>query len=162
MSKQGRLFEFGSRTSCSYEHITIIIKSDALGDPERHGRMKDNLAWLAEGADARVVALDSAATMVRQHATLSQLNASTTNALQGIDQRHRSQGIKSGKIFENLQRNFDRSMLSIGITQSQEEELTNMLLDAGSQARALYEEGLEIGAHMDVLLKQLESAGAMS
>jgi CheY-like chemotaxis protein len=158
MSKQGRLFEFGSRTSCSYEHITIIIKSDACTDPERHGRMKDNLAWLAEGADARVVALDSNAAMAKQHAALTQMNSSATKALQGIDLRHRSQGIKSGKIFEDLQRNFDRSMLSIGITQSQEEELANMLLDAGRQARALYEEGLEIGAHMDTLLKQLEQA----
>lgn len=159
MSKQGRLFEFGSRTSCSYDHITIIVKSDARADPERHGRMKDNLAWLAEGAEARVVALDIGAAMSKQHATLTQLNANTSKALQDIEQRHRSQGIKSNQIFQDLQRKFDSAMLSIGITQSQEEELANMLLDAASQARALYDEGLEIGAHMGSILKQLESVG---
>lgn len=157
MSKQGRLFEFGSRTSCSYEHITIIVKSDAKSDPDRHGRMKDNLAWLAEGADARVVALDGIAAMVK-HDSLLQMQATITKALQGIDQRHREQGVKSGKIFEELQRAFDRKMITIGITQSQEEELAQLLLDAGNEARALYEEGLEISTHMDSLLKQLESA----
>ncbi len=159
MSKQGRLFEFGSRTSCSYDHITIIVKSDARADPERHGRMKDNLAWLAEGAEARVVALDIGAAMSRQHAALTQLNANTRKALQGIEQSHRSQGIKSNQIFQDLQRKFDSSMLSIGITQSQEDELANILLDAASQARALYDEGLEIGVHMGNILKQLESVG---
>lgn len=156
MSKQGRIFEFGSRTSCSYEHITIIVKSDAQADPERHGRMKDNLAWLAEGANARVVALDSTASVAKQHAALMQLIASVSQSLQGIDQRHRNQGIKSNHIFQELQKNFDRSMLSVGITQSQEEELSNMLLDAANQARALYDEGLEIGSHMENILKQLE------
>jgi len=159
MSGQGRLFEFGSRTSCSYEHITIIVKSNAGDDPERHGRMKDNLALLAEGADARVVALDSSAAVLRQHESLTQLTASTRKALLGIDRRHREQGIKSSQIFQDLQRNFDLCMLTLGVTQSQEEELANMLMDAANQAKALYDEGLEIGAHMESILEQLESVG---
>ena len=154
MSKQGRLFEFGARTSCSYEHITIIVKSDAKSDPDRHGRMKDNLAWLAEGADARVVALDGIAAMVK-HDSLVQMHATITKALQGIDQRHREQGVKSGQIFEELQRAFDRKMITIGITQSQEEELAQLLLVAGNDVRSLYEQGLEISTHMESLLKQL-------
>ena len=157
MSTQGRLFEFGSRTSCSYEHITIIVKSDAKSDPDRHGRMKDNLAWLAEGAEARVVALDGIAAMVK-HDSLLEMHATITKALQGIDQRHREQGVKSGQIIEELQSAFDRKMITIGITQSQEEELAQLLLNAGNAVRALYEEGLEISTHMDSLLKQLECA----
>lgn len=160
MSTHGRMFEFSSRTSCSYSHISIIVKSDARGDRERHGRMKDNLALLAEGADARVAALDSAAALVRQHMVLKQLTASTRKALQGIDQRYRRQGVKNSQIFDDLQRNFERSMLTIGITVSQEEELAEMLQKAADQARALFEEGLEIGSHMETILRQLEGAGS--
>jgi CheY-like chemotaxis protein len=158
MSAQGRLFEFGSRISCSYEHITIILKSDTRDDPDRHGRMRDNLAWLAEGADARVIALDGIAAMGK-HETLVQIQATVTKALQGIEQRHRGQAIKSAQIFTELQRKFDIAMLSIGITQSQEDELAELLLSARREVRALYEEGLEISTHMESLLKQLESAG---
>jgi DNA-binding response OmpR family regulator len=156
MSRQGRLFEFGTRTSCSYEHITIIVKSDGRNDPERHGRMKDNLAWLAEGANARVVSLESMAEVVRQHAANKQLLENTRRALQRIDKRHRSQAEKNNLIFHDLQKNFDRSMLSIGITHSQEEELASMLEKAGVSARALYDEGLEIGDHMANLLQKLD------
>jgi DNA-binding response OmpR family regulator len=156
MSRQGRLFEFGTRTSCSYEHITIIVKSDARNDPERHGRMKDNLAWLAEGANARVVSLESMAEVVRQHAANKQLLENTRRALQRIDKRHRSQAEKNNQIFHDLQKNFDRSMLSIGITHSQEDELASMLEKAGASAKALYDEGLEIGDHMSNLLQKLD------
>ncbi|MEI8351517.1 MAG: response regulator [bacterium] len=159
MSTHGRLFEFSSRISCSYEHITIIVKGIARDDPERNGRMKDNLAWLAEGADARVASLDSAAAITRQHTALSRLTASTRKALQGIEQRHRNQGVKSSQIFQDLQKNFERSILTLGITHSQEEELAEMLQQASSQARALYDEGLEIGTHLEDLLRQLEQAG---
>lgn len=159
MASHGRLFEFGSRTSCSYEHITVIVKSIACDDPERHGRMKDNLAWLAEGANARVASLDAGAVMARQHAVLSELTANTREALQSIEQRHRSQGIRSSQIFQELQQNFERSVLTLGITHSQEEELAEMLQRAAGQAQALYNEGLEIGAHMEETLRQFEQAG---
>lgn len=160
MSRQGRLFEFGSRTSCSYDHITIIVKSVARDDPERHGRMKDNLAMLAEGADVRIVALDSSAAVARRHAVLAQLTASTRKALQAIDQRHQDHGIKNSRIFQDLQKSFARSMLTIGLTHSQEEELADMLQEAENRIQALHEERLEIGEHMKNILKQLEISGS--
>jgi DNA-binding response OmpR family regulator len=159
MSRQGRLFEFGARTSCSYGHITIIVKSDARDDPERHGRMKDNLALLAEGADARVITLDSAAAVTMQHAALSGLTADIQKTLKEIDRRHRSQASKSNQISLDLQKNFERCILTLGITHSQEEELAEMLQDASNRARSLYDEGLEIGTHMGGILRQLEQTG---
>jgi CheY-like chemotaxis protein len=162
MSTYGRLFEFGSRLSFSYEHITIIVKSEADHDAARHGRMRDNLALLAEGADARVVALDNAAAVARQHTALTQMTANTRKALQGIEERHRSHGIKNSEIFQDLQKNFELSLLTLGITDSQENELTEMIQNAAKRAGALYDEGLRIGAHMETILKQLQDAGISS
>ncbi len=159
MSKQGRIFEFGQRTSCSYEHITIIVKNSDLNDPERHGRMKDNLAWLAEGADARVCSLDIGAKLASQNVAIKQLLSNTSSALQNIEQRHRSHGDKSRDIFENLQKKFDRSVITLGITHSQEDELATMLSVALKQAQGLYDEGLETGMHMERILAQLGDAG---
>lgn len=156
MSTHGRLFEFGNRTSCSYEHITIIVKNVARNDPERHGRMKDNLAWMAEGANFRVAALDSAIALNRQHAALRRLTSSTRETLKGIEQRHRVHGEKNRHIFEELQRNFERSVLTLGITQSQEEELADMIQNAANHAQALYDEGFENGMHMKELVTLLE------
>lgn len=66
MATHGRLESFSKRTACSYEHITIIIKDMPVDDPERYGRMSDNLALLAEAVNARVMALDNEITLVTQ------------------------------------------------------------------------------------------------
>ena len=158
MSDNGRLFEFATRTSCSFDHITIIVKSER-NDPDRHGRMKDNLVQMAEAADSRVVSLDNEAVVAKQRSALKKLAASTSKALQGIEQGYRKQGIKSREIFHELQQNIDRSLLTLGVTQSQEEELSFMIENAANQAHALYSAGLEISAHMESILEQLESAG---
>jgi DNA-binding response OmpR family regulator len=158
MAAQGRLFEFGLRTSCSYDHITIIVKEENRDNPDSHGRMRDNLAILAEGASARVEALDSSAA-VSMHESLAQITTNARVALQGIDQRHREHGVKNSRIFDELQTSFDLCLLTLGITQSQEEELANMIQHAANRAKALHEEGQQIGVHMEDILRQLERAG---
>jgi ribosomal protein L1 len=122
--------------------------------------MKDNLALLAEGAEARVIALDSAAASVKQHAELSRLTVEIQRTLKEIDRRHRNQASKSNQISLDLQKNFERCILTLGITHSQEDELAEMLQDAANRARLLYDEGLEIGTHMSGILKQLEQTGS--
>lgn len=157
MSRQGRLFEFSSCLSCSYNHITIIVKNVDRDDSDRHGRLRDNLALLAEGADVRIAALDSGAKLQKQHVALTRLIASTKNALQDVDKRHRQQCIDSKEIFQDLQANFERRLMTIGITVSQEDELSELLQDASGRALALYNKGLSIDTHMDNILKQLET-----
>lgn len=159
MAEQGRLFDFGSCMSCSYDHITIIVKNVDRKDYERYGRLRDNLALLAEGADVRIVALDGAANLEKKHLALTQLVASTKKALQEIDQSHRQQRLDSKQIFNDLQTNFERRLLTIGITVSQEDELAELIQDATRRALALYDKGMSIETHMENILKQLESTG---
>lgn len=159
MLEQGRLFDFSSCMSCSYDHITIIIKNLDRKDYDRYGRLRDNLALLAEGADVRIVSLDSATTLEKEHLTLTRLIASTKKALEDIDQHHRQQRIDSKQIFGDLQNAFERRLLTIGITVSQEDELAELIQDATLRALALYDKGMSIETHMENILKQLENVG---
>ena len=159
MSRQGRLFEFGSRTSCSYDHVTIIARNMPRDDAERHGRMKDNLALLAEGADARVVALDSGAALVKQQQTLMQLITSTRETLHEIEQLRLSQHAESSRILQDFRDQLERLFLSLGLTQSQEEELAELAQQAANRALALYDQGVAVEERMENLLKQLDNTG---
>lgn len=155
MSHHNRPFGFSSNTSCSCDHITISVANE---DISNHGRMKDNLAIIAEGANAHILALDKCITLTEQHATLSQLTANTRQALQRIEWRHREHEIKSNQLFQELQERFHAFMPSIGITDSQKEKLAQIFLTAANKASVLFNEGLETGAHLNDILKQLESA----
>ncbi|MDH4284763.1 MAG: response regulator, partial [Gallionellaceae bacterium] len=158
MAKQDRLFEFSSCLSCSYEHVTVIVKNVNQKDRDAVGRLRDNLAILVEGADARVEALDAAVELEKEHHALTQLIASTKNALQDIDKRHKQQSLDSKAIFQNLQEEFERRLLTIGITVSQEDELAEMIQSATQRAMALYDEGIATGEHMETILKQLDES----
>ena len=63
LSMSGRIFEFGTRTSIRYDHCTLIVLNMPRDDAERYGRLKDHLATLVEGADARMRSLDLGAAL---------------------------------------------------------------------------------------------------
>lgn len=159
MSMQGRIFEFSSRTSYNYDHITIIIKNMPRDDQDKYGRMKDNLALLAEGADARVITLDDQLVLAKQHNALMQLIASTRETLRDIEQHHLSQRKQSNLIFADFRDELERKFLNMGLKSSQEEELSELAMHASNRALALYDEGLAESERMEKLLSQLERAG---
>lgn len=158
MSKQDRIFSFGSHTSCSYDHITIIVKNMPIKNEEQYGRIKDNLALLAEGVDARVIALDAEISLARQHHALRQLISSTRETLVEIERNRQAQQAKNSAILENFRQQLEHSFLTLGLTESQEEELVELAALASQRALALYDEGLAVEDRMEKLLKQLENA----
>ena len=107
MSSQGRIFEFGSRTSFSFDHVTIIAKNMPRNDPERHGRMRDSTALLAEAADTRVITLDKQVDFSKKHEELLYQIASTKHALQEILLREGGSATK--KRIQGLLKQFDNA-----------------------------------------------------
>lgn len=157
MAEQGRLFEFSTRISCSYEHITIIVKNVDRTDAERQGRFRDSVAMLAEGADARVVTLDSNAALATEHTALAKLIDSTRQMLREIDLQQHEQRRASSEIFDDLQNIVELRFLTLGLTASQEEELAEMLQNAKNRASVLYDKGLATEALMSNILLQLNN-----
>lgn len=159
MAGHGRLFEFSSCLSCSYEHITIVVRNMDRSDPDRMGRMRDNLALLTEGCEVRIAALDNTMALTDRHNKLIRLVESTKKALGDIDQRHRLQRVASSDIFQDLQTNFERRLPTLGLTETQEDELALMIREASERELALYDAGLSTEVYMENILKQLESTG---
>jgi len=160
MSTQGRIFEFSSRTSYNYDHITIIVKNMPRDDPDRHGRMRDNLALLAEGGDARVVALDDQFVLSRQHDELVELIANTRETLHDIELNQQLQREQSKAIFQDFLDELENKFINLGLKSTQEDELAELARQAASRALALYDEGLLVGERMEKLLKQLDNSAS--
>lgn len=55
LDKQGRLYDFGSRTICNDKHVSFLIKNMPLDDEVLYGRLRDVIAVIVEGLEARVV-----------------------------------------------------------------------------------------------------------
>lgn len=54
----GRIFEFGDRAAFNYGKVTLVVMGMPRDDADRCGRLRDNLALLAEAADAKAMAME--------------------------------------------------------------------------------------------------------
>jgi hypothetical protein len=59
LRNMGRIFVFGSRGIVNYDHVSVLVTDLPVHNEEHLGRLRDNLALLAEGAEARLDAMQA-------------------------------------------------------------------------------------------------------
>ncbi|NRD73111.1 response regulator [Shewanella sp. VB17] len=55
LDKYGRLYDFGCRTICNDKHVSFLIKNMPVDDEVLYGRVRDIIAVIVEGLEARVL-----------------------------------------------------------------------------------------------------------
>ena len=50
-------FSFGSRTILNYAHVAVLIRNMPVDDPMRYGILKDHICYIANGLEARTLAM---------------------------------------------------------------------------------------------------------
>jgi hypothetical protein len=54
----GRIFEFRDRGAYNFGKVSLVVMGMPREDPERSGRLRDNLALLVEAADSKAMAME--------------------------------------------------------------------------------------------------------
>jgi CheY-like chemotaxis protein len=127
LRNQGRIFEFKNRGVYNYGGITILVNNMPTEDAERCGRLRDDLAILAEGADARRQSIEIeasnsqtktgiGATLEELHAMLLDFTASQTT----------EQEVTAAMATE-MQGALINAFVSLGLTEGQEETLNELI-----------------------------------
>jgi DNA-binding response OmpR family regulator len=124
---QGRIFEFRDRGVYNYGSITILIKNMPLEDPERCGRLRDNLAILAEGADARCQAIEveskNRMTKAGIGTTLDDVHA----MLVDLKAAHAKEQGAYASLTTEMQESLIHAFVALGLTERQEESLDELI-----------------------------------
>ncbi len=147
LNDAGRLIEKGSRFIANYGDISLLIKN-MPEDEEYRGRLRDHLALLIEGADARLQVL-------KIHQQLNELIESSNKALVDFQAQQQAQKEKSVRIMENVMLNLETSFLSYGLTEEQENKLVNVIEKGIEQSMENFNQGLQIDEHMKMILNRL-------
>lgn len=145
---QGRIFEFKTRSVYNYGGITVLVKNMPLDDSDRCGRIRDNLAILAEGADARRQAIEAE---MATHRAREGINA----ALDRLRQRHQEAQCASAQLMVQIQEGLMKSFVSLGLTERQENEMVDFIRDQFERLRACTETGSEISVELEQLIGNL-------
>lgn len=156
MRSCGRIVDLGNRSSFNYPGCSIIVKSMPRNNPELYGRIKDNIAIMAEAVDIHIVYLNSIRAALRRGEVLLGLLNQSMDGLRTVEQGYRIQRAASSQIFSQLIEGIERSFVSLGLTEDQEAQLQHRLRDALAQNEALFGKELAIDHLMHSLTESLD------
>lgn len=151
------IFNFGSRSSYSYSNITILILNMPLDDEEKCGRLRDHIAMLAEGGNARIASLITEGQKNKQQGSLKELVVSTSAALQTLEQQQSVNQDELKKIMSQLSNDVEASFISLGLSEEQEDTLMDIVKKADHQAKALFEKDSILRENLDGIMMSLKN-----
>jgi DNA-binding response OmpR family regulator len=120
--QKNRFFDFDARTIITYEHFSLLIKNMPIDNPEAYGTMKDVLGNLCNAIDT-ITEIILAKEMISQKITaMSDVNM----ILNEIESTLTTVQDKNTNVLEDMINEIDDTMMTIGITDQQEEKIRSI------------------------------------
>jgi DNA-binding response OmpR family regulator len=152
----GRIFQFKTRCVFNYGHVTLLVNNMPLDDPDRCGRIRDNGALLAEGADARMRAIEAEELARHRRAGIEAALPRVQSTLDSVQANYRRNSMELTEIMIEFQEALGRSMMSLGLTESQEESMTSLAADYMQRMVASQDASLQTIGQLQELAQSLE------
>lgn len=152
-----RIFEFKTRAAFNFEHITILIANMPIQDAELCGRIRDNIAIVAESADAKLMALQSFADKARMRGDIQDLLADLGEAVLSFTQRYDEARYKGSMHTTRFLDDLLAAFAHLGMTSQQEEEILAMARERSLQLVDLYDFASETQATLADLSTRLSA-----
>lgn len=152
----GRIFQFKSRCVFNYGRVTLLANNLPLADGERCGRIRDNGALLAEGADARLQAIEAEALAQRRRAAIEEALPRVHRTLEAVQESYRRNCFNLTQVMVEFEEGLVKSFVNLGLTESQEESLTAMAGGFMQRMVGTQDESLEIVGSLQELARSLE------
>lgn len=127
-----RIVDLKNRTAINFPRVSVLLKNMPIDDPERYGRIKDNLTLLLEGADARVAALDMDMQLAAEAARLIDAVDAINGALIEVNRKSRDLHKAYGDVFSRLAQQLEAAIPLLELNQSQEAMLESLLAQTSS------------------------------
>ena len=158
LKDQQRILSFKNRTTFNFPNLILLIRNMPVKDEERYGRLKDHLAILAEGANARCYALDVDRELQIQKRQLIDVIRATGKTLKSIEAKHQSHRQHNEHIMNKLGMDLEALFMELGLTEEQENILRKLIKQAEQNTNELYDEGVELDQELEVILGEFNNA----
>lgn len=162
LSDQGRIMEHGGRLILNFGDISFLIKNMPLDDPDKCGRIRDNVAILAEGAESKLKALEIEQHNAASKERLQKLALNSNRALQAIEQIQQRQKEENMQIMDAVMQQMEASFFSLGLTEEQETNLQNIVQSGVDRALNNFEAGIEVDKQLREISQNLQSVAEKS
>lgn len=157
-----RIFQFGNRMTINYPHATFLIPNIPVDDPALVGRLRDHLAVLAEGTEARYLSMRSERHRMRQAEAVIAAVGDLTRTLEDIDRRQESQRVQLMAIAHQQLVALTNSFVHLGLSERQEESLVELTQSGIDEITSLQDYGLAMSSNLRGVIAQLRTVAGGS
>ena len=158
MANAPRIVDLGPGSAFNYSHVTILVKEMPQDTPEHYGRVKDNLASIAEAVDFYIAALNRMQQALQRGDTLLELLRNSLATLQAVEARYQVQRQARTQTFNALSEDFERSFVTLGLSEVQAQALRSALRLACDASQAPAAQGIEEEKQLQALIASFVAA----
>ncbi len=152
----GRIFHFKSRCVFNYGQVTLMVNNMPVDDADRCGRIRDNGALLAEGAEARLRAIELEILTQRRRSGIEAALPRLHETLDAVQSNYRRNCFSLTQVMIEFQEALMKSYVHLGLTEDQEERMTVMAAQFMQRMVGTQDESLQIVGQLEALAKDLE------
>lgn len=156
VSQAGRIFQFSNRCVFNYGQVTVLINNMPVADEERCGRIRDNVAILAEGADARLRAIEVEQSNRRRQDGVVRALPQVHDALELVQANYRRNCFELTQHMVEFEERLLKSYVHLGLTESQEDFISSQVGEFMKTMVGTQDQSLDIVAQLEGLVKTLE------
>lgn len=152
----GRIFEFKTRMIFNYEHTSILL-NDVVDDNEVRGRIRDNVAMLAEGANTRITSLLIEQDNRRKQSGIQYALSEIIDMATDLEEHQHNSQARSQQAVNEVIHNFETAFIRMGLTPEQESDLITLLVELRQEVSTLGLSASEIDQKLQRIVRSLQS-----
>lgn len=154
--QSGRIFQFKSRCVFNYGRVTLMVNNMPLDDADRCGRIRDNGALLAEGADARLKALEIEWLAAQRRSGIEAALPRLYSTLDGVQSNYRRNSFELTQVMIEFQEALTKAFIHLGLMERQEEQLSSMANEFMLRVVGTQDASLVIVGQLEALAEDLK------
>jgi CheY-like chemotaxis protein len=152
----GRIFEMGSRAIINYQHVSLLVENLPTHDPDKVGRLRDDLAVLAESADMRIAGLDAMNERDQQKFGIVDALAELRLALARVSEQTRSNRLVGQNMVLESMEQIAHTLGTLGLTENQQNYVDDLIKETQDESRQYFDEAANLDTEFSELLRRLE------
>lgn len=129
-SKMGRIFQFKRNMVINYDQVSIVVPNMPEGDDEKSGRIRDNIAILAETAEAFCENVDMRKKSMERAENMQIAVFEATKVVSGIKEKQTGMLMDVRVLLQDLTDKIESTYSFLGTTNEQERTISSSMNDS--------------------------------
>ena len=160
-STMGRIFQFSRRLVVNYSAVSILIL-DLPDDEIQHGKIRDNIAILAETAEAIAETIAMRQESAHRAEALQAAVSETADAVESLRELLRKQQSDAHLHLNGMIDEVEKSYINLGLTDLQEARVSNIVREGTDNTLTLFDLSVELDAQFSLILSALRPQGSVA